>query len=96
MPAAARRGDPGVPHCSPYVIATGSGDVYINGRSAARVGDVSSSHLFPAGKKCPPHVVPIITGSTSVFINGRPAAYMGSKLATCTMVAMGSSDVFVG
>jgi uncharacterized Zn-binding protein involved in type VI secretion len=95
MPAAARQGDAGVPHCSPYVIATGSSDVKINGRGAARVGDVSAPHLVPA-RRCFPHVAPIVTGSTSVFINGRPAAYMGSKLATCTMVAMGSSDVIVG
>ena len=95
MPAAARQGDPGVPHCSPYVIATGSGDVKINGRSAARLGDVSSPHLFPA-RRCPPHVAPIVTGSSSVFINGRPAAYVGSKLASCTLVAVGSRDVLVG
>ena len=95
MPAAARRGDAGVPHCSPYVIATASSDVLINGRGAARVGDVSTPHLRPA-KKCPPHVAPIITGSRSVLINGRPAATVGSKLALCTMVATGSFDVIIG
>jgi uncharacterized Zn-binding protein involved in type VI secretion len=96
MPAAARQGDPGIPHCSPYVIATGSTDVKINGRGAARVGDVSAPHLIPAGKFCVTHIAPIVTGSTSVFINGRPAAYVGSKLATCTLVALGSFDVIVG
>ena len=30
MPAAARKGDQGVPHCSGYTIANGSGDVFIN------------------------------------------------------------------
>jgi uncharacterized Zn-binding protein involved in type VI secretion len=95
MPAAARRGDAGVPHCSAYVIATASSDVLINGRGAARVGDVSSKHLRPA-RKCPPHVAPIVTGSRSVFINGRPAATVGSKLADCTVVATGSGDVIIG
>ena len=95
MPAAARRGDAGVPHCSAYVIATASSDVLINGRGAARVGDVSSKHLRPA-KKCPPHVAPIVTGSSSVFINGRPAATVGSKLAGCTVIATGSGDVIIG
>ena len=95
MPAAARVGDAGVPHCSPYVIATASADVVINGRGAARVGDVSTSHLRP-GRPCPGHVAAIITGSSSVFINGRPAATVGSKLAACTAVATGSGDVIVG
>lgn len=95
MPAAARQGDIGVPHCSVYLIATGSGDVKINGRGAARVGDVSTPHLVPA-RRCFPHVARIVLGSTSVNINGRPAAFVGSYLAGCTVVATGSSDVIVG
>lgn len=95
MPAAARQGDAGVPHCSSYVIATGSADVKINDRGAARLGDVSTSHLKPA-KKCGSHTAPIIVGSSSVFINGRPAAYVGSKLGGCTAVATGSADVVIG
>lgn len=95
MPAAARQGDLGIPHCSPYVIASASSDVLINGRGAARVGDVSSVHLRPA-KRCPPHVAPIVSGSSSVFINGRPAARVGDPLAACTRVATGSSDVTIG
>lgn len=96
MPGAARQGDPGVPHCSAYVIANGSGDVFINGRPAARVGDVSMPHLRPAGSKCVPHVAPIIFGSTSVFINGRPAARQGDPLGGCTIIALGSTDVNIG
>lgn len=96
MAMAARQGDLGVPHCSPYTIATGSGDVKINGRAAARVGDFSTPHLFPGGKFCPPHVAPITSGSTSVLINGRPAARVGSGLAMCTFIATGSSDVNIG
>ena len=96
MPAAARLGDPGVPHCSDYVIATASGDVFINGRGAARIGDVSSPHLKPCGPTCCIHVAPIIIGSHSVFINGRPAARQGDPLAGCTLVALGSQDVNIG
>lgn len=95
MPAAARLSDAGVPHCSPYVIATASTDVVINGRGAARVGDVSSPHLRP-GAKCKTHVVPIVKGSTSVIINGRPAARVGDPLASCTRVGTGSFDVVIG
>ncbi len=96
MPAAARKGDLGVPHCSPYVIATGSSDVIINGRPAAQVGDVSTPHLRPGGRFCPGHVAPIIRGSSSVVINGRPAARVGDSLLACTLVATGSSDVIIG
>ena len=95
MPAAARLGDAGVPHCSGYVIATGSADVVINGRGAARVGDSSSPHLRP-GRPCPIHVAPIARGSASVVINGRPAARVGDALGGCTLVATGSGDVIIG
>jgi uncharacterized Zn-binding protein involved in type VI secretion len=96
MPGAARLGDPGIPHCSPYVIGTASSDVFVNGRGAARIGDLAKPHLRPAGRFCVIHVPPIIQGSTSVFINGRPAARQGDALAACTLIALGSSDVIIG
>ena len=96
MPAAARRGDAGVPHCSAYVIASASGDVVINGRGAARVGDRSTPHLIPGGRRCGTHTAGIVSGSSSVFINGRPAATVGSRLSNCTAVATGSTDVIIG
>lgn len=95
MPAAARKGDAGIPHCSSYVIASGSQDVLVNGRGAARIGDTSVPHLIP-GRRCGTHTASIVTGSSSVVINGRPAAFVGSKLADCTAVATGSSDVIIG
>ena len=91
----ARLGDLGVPHCSGYVIATGSPNVFVNGRPVAARGDVSSPHLRP-GKPCPGHVAPIATGSGTVFVNGRPVARIGDPLAGCTLVATGSTDVFTG
>ena len=93
MPAAARKGDRGVPHCSPYTIAGGSGDVFINGKGAATKGDKSTAHLLP-GKKCPSHSASISNGSSSVFVNGKALARVGDSLSGCTSVAQGSSDVF--
>jgi uncharacterized Zn-binding protein involved in type VI secretion len=95
VPAAARRGDAGVPHCSGYTIATGSADVIINGRGAARAGDVSTPHLRP-GNPCPGHISAIASGSASVIINGRAAARVGDSLTACTLVATGSADVIIG
>jgi uncharacterized Zn-binding protein involved in type VI secretion len=96
MPAQARVGDPGIPHCSPYTIMTGSTDVIVNGKAAARMGDMSTPHLRPGGKFCPPHVAPIMFGSMSVLINGKPAARVGDPLTDCTVIALGSFDVITG
>lgn len=96
MPAAARLNDKGVFHCSGYTIASASTDVFINGRGAARVGDKSTPHLRPGGRRCPVHVASISRGSTSVFINGKPAARVGDPLSSCTRVATGSTDVNIG
>lgn len=95
MPAAARLGDSGVPHCSSFVIATGSPNVFINGLPAASVGDITTSHLMPAGK-CVSHVATITSGSPRVLVNGRPLATLGSVIAGCTAVATGSPNVIAG
>lgn len=94
MPAAARRGDPGVVHCSGFVISSGSPDVLINGRPAARVGDGSTTHLRP-GSPCRPHTSSISSGSPNVFVNGKPIARAGDALSGCTKVAQGSPNVRV-
>ena len=91
----ARLGDLGVPHCSPYVIATGSPNVFVNNRPMAAKGDISSPHLKP-GKICPIHVAFIGQGSGTVRVNGRPVARVGDSLSGCTFVATGSFDVFTG
>jgi uncharacterized Zn-binding protein involved in type VI secretion len=96
MPAAARKGDPGVVHCSGFVIAQGSPDVTINGQPAARVGDPSTAHLIPARRRCAAHVSAIVRGSSTVFINGRAAARVGDPFGGCTRVAQGSPDVVIG
>jgi uncharacterized Zn-binding protein involved in type VI secretion len=96
MPAAARKGDPGVVHCSGFVIARGSSDVFTNGRPAARQGDTSTAHLLPGRKRCGAHTSAISRGSGSVFINGIPAARVGDPFGGCTRVQAGSGDVFIG
>jgi len=96
MPAAARKGDTCVPHCSPFSTSGGSGDVFVNGRPMNRVGDPVTTHLVKQGKKCGPHTPSISNGSSSVFVNNRPAAYVGSSITSCTKIASGSPDVIVG
>ena len=98
MPAAARKGDQGIPHCSGYTIAAGSGDVFINSIAAARQGDGSTPHLKPGPGKppCSPHSASISRGSETVFVNGKPLARVGDPLTGCTAVSQGSPDVFAG
>lgn len=96
MPAVARQGDPGVPHCSGYTIANGSPDVFINGKAAARQGDSSTVHLRPGGIACVPHTATITGGSSSVNVNGRPLARVGDGLAGCTTISQGSPNVNAG
>jgi uncharacterized Zn-binding protein involved in type VI secretion len=95
MRPVARLGDPGVPHCSPYVIANGSPTVFVNLKPAARLGDISTAHLRP-GNPCRGHVAPISSGSPTVFVNLRPLARLGDPLAACTFIASGSPTVFAG
>ncbi len=92
----ARLGDIGLPHCSPFVIATGSPDVFVNGLPLAALGDITTPHLLPAKppKPCPLHVGIIRGGSFKVFVNGRPVARIGEKLLDCTLIVTGSFDVF--
>ena len=87
-------GSLGVPHCSPYSIATGSPNVFVNGKPVATLGSISTPHLFPA-RRCPPHTAIVSSGSTSVFVNGKPMARVGDRLAACTFIASGSTNVFV-
>lgn len=96
MPAVARQGDAGAAHCSSYTIATGSENVFIDGRAVARNGDSSTVHQKPSGNKCVPHVSQIIATSNSVFINGRPVAVVGDRLSECTQIVQGSETVFIG
>lgn len=95
MPAVARKGDPGVVHCSGFNIASASGDVFVNGKGAARVGDSSTNHKLP-GSPCPSHTSTISAGSGSVFVNGKALARVGDPFGGCTKVSGGSGDVFAG
>ena len=96
MPAVARQGDAGAAHCSGYVIAQGSQDVFVDGKPVARMGDSSTVHLKPSGNKCVPHVGQIIANASTVFVNGKPIAAVGDRLSDCTQIVQGSTSVFIG
>lgn len=91
---AATIGDIGTAHGGfpPTPIITGSQDIIIDYKPAARVGDSLTPHTKP---KSSPHARTITTGSSTVFFNGKAAAITGSKVS-CGGIIIGSSSVIVG
>lgn len=66
----------------PPAVTSGSGDVVVGGKQAARAGDRAG-----CGQ--------IVEGSPDVMINGRPAAILGSGTECGGKVVAGSSNVFI-
>jgi uncharacterized Zn-binding protein involved in type VI secretion len=95
MPKAARLGDIGAGHACfpPTPIIAGSGDVSINGRSAARKGDALLLH---GCGNCPPHGRSISAGSGTVSINGKCAARASDGIGCGGSISAGSGDVLIG
>jgi uncharacterized Zn-binding protein involved in type VI secretion len=69
--------------CGASTVTSGSGDVMVEGKQAARAGDTAGC----AG--------PIIEGSPDVFINGKPAAVQGDKTGCGGSIVSGASGVFI-
>lgn len=93
MPAATRLGDKTISHCFYSVpLISASGNVFINGRGAGRVGDSYPPHK--CGKAI--HQGRLGRGSRSVFINGRAAGRVGDGLTCGDTVGQGSPNVFIG
>jgi uncharacterized Zn-binding protein involved in type VI secretion len=81
-PGVAVAQSPGSPG-APGVVTSGSADVMVGGKPAARQGDGTSN----GG--------PVVEGSPNVFINGKPAAIGGGRNGCGGVVVGGSSNVFV-
>ncbi len=95
MPQAARLGDIGSGHgCwPPRQNVQGSGNVFINGIPAHRVGDAWATHCCP-NQGC--HASVLAVGSGTVFTNGVPQGRIGDLVACGSRVVTGSSNVFIG
>ncbi|MET0395051.1 MAG: PAAR domain-containing protein [Chitinophagaceae bacterium] len=96
MPGAARAGDMhvcpmvnpgGAPHTGGPILPPGCPTVLIEGKPAARMGDM----LTCAG---PPDT--IIKGSATVLIGGQPAARQGDTTAHGGSITLGSLTVIIG
>lgn len=71
-------GCPACPHPAIGPITTGSPNVFVNGRPAARVGDIGIHAAC-----CGPNRYEIVGGDSQVLINGRAAARKGSATKHC-------------
>lgn len=87
---AARLGDidTGHPPSPPTPVITGSANVLINSRPAARKGDMLAPHH--------PGIRTITSGSSTVTINGKNAARVGDSVNCGGRLLMGSPTVFIG
>jgi uncharacterized Zn-binding protein involved in type VI secretion len=82
-PGFAHSGDTPTPtNAGPSKIISGSGDVSVEGKEAARAGDSTGNGT-------------VVEGSSDVFINGKPAAIQGSKTGCGGSIVTGSSSVFI-
>jgi uncharacterized Zn-binding protein involved in type VI secretion len=80
--------DTGHPGSPPTPVITASGNVIINGKGAARKGDMLAPHH--------PGVRLIKEGSSSVLINGRPAARVSDAINCGGKLIVGSGNVIIG
>jgi len=87
-------------------VATGSGNVFVNGLPAARLTDSTTGHPCPPGGSGTAPPSNIVTGSSRVFVNGLPIARLtdsldphkcsGSSSPHSGILVTGSSNVFSG
>ena len=69
------------------VIITAAMRTFVNGRPAARLGDL---HV------CPFHgITPIVTGDPDTIIEGRPSARVGDITGCLAVIVTGSHDTLV-
>lgn len=85
--------DPHPCKAPPRPCVVGSGNVFVNGMPAHRLGDAWLPHPCPG---TPPHPSVTAMGSGSVLVNGMPLARMGDLIACGSTIAIGSPNVFAG
>jgi uncharacterized Zn-binding protein involved in type VI secretion len=98
MPAAARKGDKCVPHCSPFNIKGASTTVFVNNKGASRVADPVTPHKKGGGAAGAAGTA----ASLGAYFAPPPysvALAVVGKLVKCKnhapSIATGSSSVFI-
>ena len=78
----------------PRANSSASGDVFVNGKGAHRVGDAWLPHTCPSIPET--HGSSQASGSATVFVNGKALARIGDSIACGSSNATGSGDVYAG
>ena len=86
--------------CQPTEVISGSENVFVNNKPAARVGDICAAHdCKESWFDHPSHIPIIVSGSQNVFINNRPAARVGDKVSCMgtfySEIVSGSENIFI-
>ena len=77
------------------LAAPSQGSVFVNGKLACRLGDLTDSHDIRVSGDCEAHVAPITGSSSSVYIVGALAARLGDA-CDAGSITTGSSNVYIG
>lgn len=95
MPAVTRVGDNDTGHdlCPGRPLATGSGNVFVNGINCGRQSD---SYVPHGCKVHAPHSGVISSGSSTVYVNGLQIGRIGDPVSCGGSVAVGSGNVYAG
>jgi len=104
MPGVARVGDLESGSCPigpsslapPLPIASGSGNVFVNGIPVARTGDPYGGDHIEIPLPNPPHKVSCGQGSGTVFVNGKPIFRKGDPTSCPSVQVEGSGNVIAG
>lgn len=76
---------------APTTFIQGSPDVFVNGISVVRQGDVAAPH-----KSKSKHTGHVAVGGGTVYVNGKLRQTVGDALDCGDTSAQGSSDVYAG
>lgn len=76
----------------PHQICSCSGNVFVEGKGSARVGDCASVHC--CGPSC--HGSSVSAGSSTVFVNGQPMARLTDSIGCGSIIVSANSSVFIG
>lgn len=95
MPGQTRIGDCCTGHdaCGPRPLASGSNNVFVNGKPAGRC--YQDRYALHGCDDHSPHSGFVVGGSSNVFINGKPAARIGDGVSCGSSVMQGSPNVIV-
>lgn len=95
MPAVTRVGDNDTGHdaCGGRPLASGSGDVFVNGINCGRQTDSYVPHGCIVHA---PHSGVIASGDPTVYVNGLQIGRIGDPVSCGGSVAVGSGNVFSG